>query len=244
MSRIAPWIAICLFATLVELRSATAEDFHCPSGALVRGKPPPQGTKAWCELPDGTQHGPSFSWYEAGEPMAEAHFEQGRLHGVFKLWHANGQLAEEGHYSADQRHGTFLIWQEDGAKLLEQNFSNGKRNGEVKRWHRNGQLQFFEHYVDGKKDGPAVAYLKTDRRKRRECFEKAVSTEPGQAGIRMERSARWLYLSTVTASRWKSFPTSDEPSVSERISPARRIESFRFAVIGALVLAPNLLERW
>ncbi len=132
MFRIASWIAVCLFATLVAPRLATAEEFQCPGGTSARGEPPPRGRKAWCELPDGIQHGPSLSWYEAGKPKAEAHFEQGKLHGVFKLWHANGQLAEEGHYSADQRHGIFSTWQKDGVKLLEQNFSNGKRNGEIK----------------------------------------------------------------------------------------------------------------
>jgi antitoxin component YwqK of YwqJK toxin-antitoxin module len=172
MCRIALWIAVCLFATLVDPRLATAEEFHCPSGALVHGEPPPQGTKAWCELPDGTQHGPSLSWYEEGKPKAEAHFDQGKLQGVFKLWHTNGQLAEEGNYIADQRHGTFSTWGEDGVKLLEQNFLNGKRNGEIKRWHRNGQLQFFEHYVDGEKDGPAVAYFENGQKEAEGMFRK------------------------------------------------------------------------
>ena len=172
MCRIAPWIAVCVFVTLVELRSATAEEFHCPSGALVRGEPPPQGTKAWCELPDGIQHGPSLSWYEAGESRAEAHFVEGKLHGVFKLWHANRQLAEEGNYSDDQRHGMFSTWDEGGVKVLEQNFVNGKRNGEMKRWHPNGQLQFLEHYVDGEKDGPAVAYFENGQKEAEGMFRR------------------------------------------------------------------------
>jgi antitoxin component YwqK of YwqJK toxin-antitoxin module len=146
---------------LLGPRSAPAEEFQCPTGALVHGKSPPEGLKAWCELPDGAQHGPSLSWYEAGKPKAEAHFEQGKLHGVFRLWHI-----------ADQRHGTFSTWGEDGVKLLEQNFSNGKRNGEIKRWHLNGQLQFSEHYVDGEKDGPAVAYFENGQKEAEGMFRK------------------------------------------------------------------------
>jgi len=172
MCRITLWIAVCLCTMLSDLRPARAEEFDCPSGAVMHGKAPPAGLKAWCELPDGTQHGPSLSWYEAGNPKAEAHFDEGKLDGVFRLWHTNGQLAEEGHYVADQRHGTFSTWGEDGIKLLEQNFANGKRNGEMKRWYRTGQLQFIEHYVDGEKDGPAVAYFENGQMEAEGMFRK------------------------------------------------------------------------
>jgi antitoxin component YwqK of YwqJK toxin-antitoxin module len=172
MCRNAPWIAVFLFVALADPRLATAEDFQCPSGASVRGEPPPQGLKAWCELPDGTQHGPSLSWYDVDRPKAEAHFDQGKLQGVFKLWHANGQLAEEGNYIADQRDGTFSTWSDDGVKLLEQNFSNDERNGAIKRWYPDGQLQFFEHYVDGEKDGPAVAYFENGQKEAEGVFRK------------------------------------------------------------------------
>jgi antitoxin component YwqK of YwqJK toxin-antitoxin module len=172
MCRITLWIAVCLFVALLDPRSAPAEEFQCPIGASMHGGAPPEGLKAWCELPDGTQHGPSLSWYEAGKPMAEAHFDEGKLHGVFRLWHAKDQLAEEGTYVADQRHGTFSTWGEDGVKLLEQNFLNGKRNGEFKRWHLNGQLQFSEHYVDGEKDGPAVAYFENGQMEAEGMFRK------------------------------------------------------------------------
>jgi len=172
MCRITLWIAVCLCAMVSDLRPARAEEFHCPSGAVMHGKAPPAGLKAWCELSDGTQHGPSLSWYEAGNPKAEAHFDEGKLDGVFRLWHTNGQLAEEGHYVADQRHGTFSTWGEDGIKLLEQNFANGKRNGEMKRWYRTGQLQFIEHYVDGEKDGPAVAYFENGQMEAEGMFRK------------------------------------------------------------------------
>ena len=172
MTRIAPLLSACLLATLPSAGTAAAEEFQCPGEASMHGAAPPEGNKAWCELPDGTQHGPSMSWYEEGRPMAEAHFDEGKLDGVFKLWHANGQLAEEGFYSADQRNGTFSTWSEDGVKLLEQHFENGKRNGEMKRWFSNGQLQFLEHYVDGKKDGPAVAYFENGQKEAEGVFRK------------------------------------------------------------------------
>jgi len=172
MDRIAPWIAACVFATLLDPRLAVAEEFQCPSGASVHGAPPPEGAKAWCELPDGIQHGPSVSWYEAGIPKAEAHFDEGKLDGVFKLWHANGQLAEEGYYTADRRHGTFSAWTEDGVKVLEQNFADGRRNGEMRSWFPNGTLRFLEHYVDGEKDGPAVAYFENGQKEAEGVFRK------------------------------------------------------------------------
>lgn len=170
MRRVAASISVCLFATLAAPRVLTAEAFECPDGTEMRGASPPDGVKAWCELPDGTQHGPSFSWYSTGTPAAEAHFDEGRLNGTFRLWHANGQLAEEGSYVADQRHGLFSTWMEDGTKILEQSFADGKRNGEVKRWWPNGQLQFAEHYVDGKKDGPAVAYFENGQKEAEGAF--------------------------------------------------------------------------
>ncbi len=170
MGRFAPWIAALLSAALAAPRPATADEIQCPEGAVARGKSPPEGLRAWCELADGTQHGPSLSWYASGKPKAEAHFDEGRLNGAFKLWHPNGQLAEQGFYAADQRHGVFSTFREDGVQRLEQHFANGKRNGEVRRWHANGQLQFVEHYVDGKKHGPAVAYFENGQKEAEGAF--------------------------------------------------------------------------
>lgn len=172
MCRISLWLVTALCAALLDPRPALAQTIECPDGAVVHGATPPDGFKAWCEMPDGTQHGPSLSWYESGSPKAEAHFDAGKLNGVFKLWHVNGQLAEEGHYVDDQRHGTFSTWADDGIKLLKQDFANGKRNGEMMRWYRDGQLQFFEHYVDGEKDGPAVAYFENGQMEAEGAFRK------------------------------------------------------------------------
>ncbi|MBW2542341.1 MAG: toxin-antitoxin system YwqK family antitoxin [Deltaproteobacteria bacterium] len=172
MCRIALWIAFCSLVALPLPGFALAGEIECPGDAVVHGQPPPDGLKAWCELPDGTQHGPSLSWYEGGAPKAEAHFDEGKLDGVFKLWHPNGQLAEEGYYVDDQRHGTFSAWGEDGIKLLKQDFVKGQRNGEMMRWYPDGQLQFFEHYVDGEKDGPAVAYFENGQMEAEGAFRK------------------------------------------------------------------------
>jgi len=172
MRRIALWIVATLCAAVLDPQPALAQKIECPGGTVVHGATPPDGLKAWCELPDGTQHGPSLSWYESGSPKAEAHFDKGKLNGVFKLWHLNGQLAEEGYYVEDQRHGTFSTWADDGIKLLKQDFANGKRNGEMMRWYRDGQLQFFEHYVDGEKDGPAVAYFENGQMEAEGAFRK------------------------------------------------------------------------
>ena len=127
MRRIALCIAVGLLVALADSGLAQELKLQCPTGTEMHGKPFPDGFKAWCELPDGTQQGPSITWYESGRPEAEAHFDAGKLDGVFKLWHENGQLAEEGHYVADQRNGEFSTWDEDGTKRLEQHFVDGKR---------------------------------------------------------------------------------------------------------------------
>ena len=80
MCRIALWITVCLFATLVGPLSALAEEFQCPTGALVHGEPPPEGLKAWCELPDGTQHGPSL--FQAGIQVGPKTTHQAQHNGI------------------------------------------------------------------------------------------------------------------------------------------------------------------
>lgn len=148
-------LALFVAAAAVE---AAEPQLVCPGGTSRNGARPPHGRKEWCELPDGTQHGPSLSYYKDGVVKAEANFENGQLQGVFRLWHTNGQVAEQGQYDKDKRSGEFSAYGEDGTRRLRQTFVRGNRHGVVEQWHSNGQLQYAEHFKDGEKNGPAVAY--------------------------------------------------------------------------------------
>ena len=140
--------------TLVFLvRIAAAKDLTCPRGAKLQGAQPPEGFKQWCELDDGTQHGPSHSWFADGARKAQANFDHGELMGAYRIFYPNGKPYEEGTYLADQKNGTFATWDENGTKLLEQKFVKDVRNGPVKQWYVNGELKFSEYYKDGKKQG-------------------------------------------------------------------------------------------
>jgi hypothetical protein len=96
--------------------AALAGNLECPDGAILEGSAPPRGHKQWCQLPDGTQHGPSLFWYPTGEKRVEANFVDGRLQGPVTEWHRNGQKAEQGFYKDDNRDGTFATWYKEGTK--------------------------------------------------------------------------------------------------------------------------------
>jgi antitoxin component YwqK of YwqJK toxin-antitoxin module len=150
---------------------ATAAELKCPRGAKHQGKAPPEARKEWCSRPDGTQHGPSVSYYESGEPMARAVFADGEMHGLYQAWHPNGQLAETGNYVRDQRDGAFKTYTPEGGPLTEETFKNGKQHGVARIWFDNGQLMVEAMYANGDRHGPAVTYYEDGRKRSQGVFK-------------------------------------------------------------------------
>lgn len=140
-------------------RSGLAEEpaqASCPKGtSLARSEP--KGS-SWCQRPDGTQHGPSFSWYPGGQPRAVARFDAGELDGRYREWHRNGKLREESHYKKGLRHGTTTRFDEAGTKRSEEPYRNGKLHGESRVWHPNGQLFARSSYENGERHGNAETW--------------------------------------------------------------------------------------
>jgi|GEM_PF-2126128 len=151
--------------------TASAGDLKCPRGTERHGKRPPDGRKEWCSRPDGTQHGPSVSYYETGAEMARAMFDDGEMDGMYQAWHPNGQLAESGNYSHDKKDGVFTTRTPDGRPLTEESFRNGALNGSTKIWFDNGQLMVDATYVNGVRHGMAVTYYENGQMRTRGEFK-------------------------------------------------------------------------
>jgi antitoxin component YwqK of YwqJK toxin-antitoxin module len=176
-------LLVLALATGVAFASAAgAEEIRCPAGTEPRGAAPPQGGKLWCALPDGTQHGPSLTWYADGQRLALASFQRGALDGSYREWHPGGQLKEEGEYRDDRRdgvyrtfyangkqaseeeyragllHGRQLVWYESGAPMAVSEFRHGKRHGLAATWYEGGQKQTEGRFVDGSYHGRWVGW--------------------------------------------------------------------------------------
>ncbi len=151
--------------------AASPADLKCPRGTERQGKHPPEGRKEWCSRPDGTQHGPSVSYYETGEEMARARFVDGEMDGMYQAWHPNGQLAETGNYTRDRRDGVFVTRTPDGGSLTEESFRDGESNGPTKIWFANGQLMVEANYVNGVRHGAAVTFYENGQKRTQGDFK-------------------------------------------------------------------------
>jgi antitoxin component YwqK of YwqJK toxin-antitoxin module len=158
-------LALCLVAGTTPAPAEEPEQVSCPKDTERKGKRPPQGRKEWCDLPDGTQHGPSVSYYASGMLMASAVFDKGELDGEYRAWHPNGQLAEAGMYSHDQRRGVFRTWDPNGSQLTEETHEDGQIHGKSRIWFPNGQLMLEMTYSKGRRDGPAVTFYNNGQKR-------------------------------------------------------------------------------
>lgn len=189
-------LRLLLSAALVLSAPAAALGIECPSGTRQKGKIPPHGTKVWCALPDGTQHGPSLFFHDGGEKRAEAHFENGELDGLYREWYPNGKVAQEVRYDGGKKAGMQKTFYEDGAKWSEEtwvdgllqgksmawypsgkpradaNYEDGKRDGEATSWWENGQVQAKGTFVDGKYDGKWVEWREDGRKRQEAVFDR------------------------------------------------------------------------
>lgn len=191
-----PRSAGVLAVGLLLLLAAPAAGFDCPDGTEPRGAPPPEGRKQWCERPDGTQHGPSLTWFAGGAKRAEAHFRDGRLEGEYREWWPDGGLRERGRYEADQRTGTWTTWYESGQKRSEEGwkdgvhhglsslwyesgpkraeswFREGERHGGARTWWENGRKQTEGQFVEGEYDGHWVGWYASGRKRKEATFDR------------------------------------------------------------------------
>ena len=165
-------LALCFLVGVAPAKEP--EEMKCPRDAEVRGKRPPEGRKEWCSLPDGTQHGPSVSYYESGELMARAVFDEGKLDGEYRAWHPNGQLAEAGTYYHDQRQGIFRTWDPNGNRITEDPYNDGRIDGKSRIWFPNGQLLVEVTHSKGTRQGPAVTFYENGQKRTEGEFRNGV----------------------------------------------------------------------
>jgi hypothetical protein len=100
---------------------------ECPDGARVVTIPPPKlDDSRWCELADGTRHGPSISGgfdtrYIRGE------YEHGKKHGVWRTY-LRTRLIGETHYQHGVKHGRNVHFH-DGTAILDCDMHTGVFHG-------------------------------------------------------------------------------------------------------------------
>ena len=134
--------------------SKPAPDPHgldCPDGAVRRGSPPPDGLRAWCELPDGREHGPMKSWYDDDHVKTAGGYFQGRPHGHWQSWDEHGALRSEGDYERGEMVGTWTTFYTDGQKATEIRYDGDK--ADYASWHSNGKPQREGQFLGGEETG-------------------------------------------------------------------------------------------
>lgn len=164
------WLLWLLLLGLAAV-PASGADVECPPGTERKGAPPPDGRKVWCQLPDGTQQGPSLSYYEDGTRLAEANFEAGELHGAYREWFSNGQTSLEVRYAHGKKDGVERRFYEDGKKMSEGRYEEGLREGPYHEWHPNEQEALASAYVDGVVHGEAKTWYESGQMRSEGSFE-------------------------------------------------------------------------
>jgi hypothetical protein len=144
---IVPTIAACH-------RDAANAPLSCPSGATLRGAPPPKGEEVWCEkivngkpVKDGV-----FVAYGTGtDRMIQGYYRDGVQDGEWTTWYENGVRSAVDHYRNGLQEGLHISWYANGVKALEGNYRGGKREGVWTRWDPSGVTSKQETYRDDRK---------------------------------------------------------------------------------------------
>jgi hypothetical protein len=175
-----------VYAATVKLDTIT-----CPAGTILIGAPPPEDDYAYCELPDGTRHGPWMTWptygnqrkiaindhdvtvhwtawYQGDDTLETVSDDRRTLE-----WHDNGQLAFDGHYADDAPHGRCQAWDRDGAQIFDATFDDG--TGQLIHWYDG--LKVEEHWKNGALDGPRTQWFANGQVESIQVFVAGKSTD-------------------------------------------------------------------
>lgn len=111
---------------------------------------------------DGTEQGPSISWYLNGKKRSSTPYTDGKMDGYHQAWFPNGRIHEEGWYRAGNAQGYWLYHDEQGALTdsiyyLDDDlegykttlYPNGKRSYEIK-YHAGWMEEWIDYDTAGR----------------------------------------------------------------------------------------------
>ena len=88
-----------------------------------------------------TQHGPTFSWHNNGQPKMKGQYRNGLRLGQFTWWHSNGQKALQGAYNDEgSKVATWTWWHPNGIKSIQGNYTDDNPAGEWTWWDESGRV--------------------------------------------------------------------------------------------------------
>ena len=140
------------FVDLDELRTS------CLPGTDLVGPIGPDGIRitvdgrsaAACMRPDGTNHGPSMTWYEDGSKAAAGEYHDGAKEGLWCFWHENGRISGRGVFRDGKPDGIWVSFYDNGQKESEGLYVDGKHHGQFTFWDRSGRIVKTLKYSRGK----------------------------------------------------------------------------------------------
>lgn len=80
----------------------------------------------WFELPDGTIHGESTSFYDGGNKATFCKFVDGKVEGKYLMWRKTGEIMVDIDFVNGKRHGFHTAWTEDGKMLRRHTLVKGE----------------------------------------------------------------------------------------------------------------------
>ncbi len=131
----------------------TGSSLQCRSGTTAMSGTQPGLREEWCQLPDGTRHGPTASWYASGQPQQTGEYHNGQPYGRWVYWYENGRKRSEGRWRAGQVEGYWTFWGETGTRQSAGRFRDGGRWGRWRYWDDAGRLREEGVWRDGEKRG-------------------------------------------------------------------------------------------
>ena len=89
----------------------------CPSGAVVRGSPPPDGFEVYCAGEDLVRNGWYVGFYEDGRKASEGVYSDGVRDGKWVFYYGNGKIRLEAGYRKGRKHGRWVFRDREGAEI-------------------------------------------------------------------------------------------------------------------------------
>ena len=140
------------FVDLDELRAS------CPPSTNLVGPTGPDGTgvtvngrsAAACMRRDGTNHGPSMTWYEDGSKASAGDYRNGVKEGLWCFWHKNGRISGRGIFRNGNPDGIWTSWYDNDQKESEGSYFEGKHHGQFIHWDSSGDITKILKYSHGK----------------------------------------------------------------------------------------------
>jgi len=208
--------------------SPTKGPVSCPGGTTARGEGPPAGERAWCELPDGREHGPMRTWFPTGKKRSEGSYREGKLEGEWTSWYDDGTVRTRGRYSDGRVVGTWSEYFADGELALEV-----VREGEVthhRSFHPGGKRWKQGDYVSGREHGKWSEWDQSGKLLAEIDYDMGVvrGTKVPNAGIGVPECDRYIdaYMRCID----NKVPEAARPQMREAM--AQTVEAWRQAAAG------------